>query len=97
MVSELEEVRELSKNSTAEEFYSELGKINNELKHPMFANISKVGKTILSLPHSTATVEKKCSQQNLIKNPCRNKLLPKTAGNLMSCTDLLKYGNLNVT
>lgn len=75
-------MKELAKNNPAEEIYPEIGKINNELR---FSIISKVGKT-------TATMERKFSQQNLIKNPCRNKVLPTTAGNLMSCKYLLKYG-----
>lgn len=97
LLSEIDELKTIASKLSAEEFWYELGEMRNELKQPMFTNISKVGKTVLSLPHSTATVERKFSQQNLIKGPCRNQLLPSTTGSLMQCKDMLKYGERNET
>lgn len=79
---EIETLKELAKEQ-ADTFWYEVGCMKNQLKESMFSNIAKLAKTVLCLPHSTATVERKFSQQNLIKTSKRNNLGFNTTASLM--------------
>lgn len=92
-LSDIDMLKDLARDNKADKFWYEVGAMKNGLNVLMFGNIAKLAKTVLSLPHSTATVERKFSQQNLIKNSKRNHLSFKTTAALMKAKDVLKYGN----
>ena len=56
----------------------------------MFSNIYRIAQGILSLPHSSANVERIFSIQNLIKTKTRNRLAVNTCNSLIQIRDLLK-------
>lgn len=75
------------------EFWLNVGQIKNELKEFMFSNIFRIAKGILSIPHSSANVERIFSIQNLIKTKCRNRLAVGTCSALLQTRDLIKSSN----
>lgn len=72
------------------EFWAEVASFKNELGEYMFGNISRIVQRILSIPHSSANVERIFSIQNLIKTKCRNRLHVKTCSCLIQTKDLIK-------
>lgn len=89
LLAELDEVKKFSQ-CDIEDFWFNVGEMKNAIGVFMFANISAVAKAICALPHSSATVERTFSQNNLIKNEHRNSLLPQTCSTILSAKDLLK-------
>lgn len=75
-------------NFEIEKFWFEVGnyKERDELQFP---NISFLAKSILSLPQSSANVERIFSQHNLNKTSIRNRLTIKTSNAILSAKDLL--------
>lgn len=59
----------------------------------MFSELSKVVRGILSIPHSSANVERILSYQNIIKTKGRNRLHVATVCSLIETKDLLKSSN----
>ena len=69
-------------------FWGNLGKMTDTSGESRFPTISKLSKTLLSLPHSNADVERIFSQVTLIKTKTRNKLKTETLDALI----LVKQG-----
>lgn len=59
----------------------------------MFKELTKVVRGILSIPHSTANVERIFSFQNIVKTKERNRLHVPTVSSLIQTKDLLKASN----
>lgn len=91
-MSDFESVKKLTGVGAADKFWLEVGEIRKQLKQPLFSNVARLSKTVLSKPHSTATAERKFSQQNVIKNNMRNNLTMQTTSSLMQAKDAQKYG-----
>ena len=79
--------------SSISEFWVNVEQIKNELNNLMFGNICRIAKGILSIPHSSANVERIFSVQNLIKTKCRNRLAVDTCSALLQTRDLIKSKN----
>lgn len=77
-------------NLNISEFWWNISKIKNELDELMFSNIFRIVEGILSLPHSSACVERIFSIQNLIKTKLRNRLALPTCSALIQTRDLMK-------
>lgn len=77
-------------NYSITDFWAEIGCIKNSCEEPMFSNIYRIAKGILSIPHSSANVERIFSIQNLIKTKCRNRLAIDTVSALIQSKDLLR-------
>lgn len=60
----------------------------------MFANVYKLGRAVITLPHSSANSERTFSQLNLVKNKTRNRLHVSSTSSLLSAKDYLKYNNV---
>ena len=69
-------------------FWGNLGKMTDTSGESRFPTISKLSKSLLSLPHSNADVERIFSQVTLIKTKTRNKLKTETLDALI----LVKQG-----
>lgn len=93
----LSDYRELNKfkNYNISEFWNEIGNLKNDLNEYMFKNIYRIAQGILSLPHSSANVERIFSIQNLIKTKCRNRMAVNTCEALIQTKDLIKSKNHN--
>lgn len=81
------------KKSSISEFWLNVGQIKNELNNFMFANIFRIAKGILSIPHSSANGERIFAVQNLIKTKCRNRLAIDTCSALLQTRDLIMSNN----
>ena len=60
------------------------------LEKPRFPTVSKFMQTLMCLPHSSASSERKFSQLKLIKKPLRNRLSPSTVSSLMHAHRLVR-------
>ena len=56
---------------------------SNDMIKTLFSNLSKIGAVCLSIPVTTASVERSFSQMKLIKTRLRNSLNDKSLSNLM--------------
>ena len=56
---------------------------SNDMIKTLFPNLSKIGAICLSIPVTTASVERSFSQMKLIKNRLRSSLNDKSLSNLM--------------
>lgn len=74
-------------------FWSKISKIKDELDEFMFLDISRIVTGILSIPHSSANVERAFSYQNVIKSKERNRLNVSTLSSIIQTKDLLKSKN----
>lgn len=72
-----------------QQFWFEIGNIKDSENQNVFANIAFVAKSILSLPISSANVERIFSQHNLNKTKTRNRLSTKTSNAILSVKDCL--------
>lgn len=77
-------------NLSITEFWIEVSLIKNEMNEFMFSNIFRIVQGLLSLPHSSACVERIFSIQNIIKTKCRNKLALATCAALIQTKDLIR-------
>lgn len=77
-------------NLSIESFWSKISSLKNSLNEPMFQNLSKIVNGLLTLPHSTAAVERIFSQYKMIKTSARNRLHLQTCSSLLSTKDFLK-------
>ena len=91
-LSEYEELKKFSNKSICD-FWTEVSLVKNEHGKQMFANIFRIAQGILSLPHSSANIERIFSIHNLIKTKCRNRLATSTCDSLLQTRDLLKANN----
>lgn len=91
-LSDYEDLKKL-KNLNICDFWNEVGQIKNELGAHIFSNIFRIVQGVLSLPHSSANVERIFSFQNIIKTKCRNRLAVSTCDALIQTKDLLKSNN----
>ncbi len=73
-----------------EEFWSKVGKVNFMDNQPMVPHLSKFMKTLLCLPHSSATVEGLFSAINRMKTKTRNRLSTETLIGLLQTRQSLK-------
>lgn len=93
-LADLPELKHL-KNETVCKFWNEVSMIKNELGELMFPDISRIASGVLSIPHSSANVERIFSIQNLIKTKTRNRLNVETVSNLIKTNDLLRSSETN--
>lgn len=77
MLADIDEIRKYS-CKLFDEFWSHVFNIRNELNEYMFPNVTKLVKSLMCLPHSSAAAERVFSQLNLIKTKVRNRLEIKT-------------------
>lgn len=91
-LADYEELKVFKKSSISD-FWISVGQIQNELNNFMFANIFRIAQGVLSIPHSSANVERIFSVQNLIKTKCRNRLAIDTCSALLQTRDLIKFKN----
>lgn len=91
-LADLTELKEFS-NYNICDFWFKISKIKNELNELMFPDILRVAVGILSIPHSSANVERVFSYQNIIKTKERNRLNVSTLPNIIQTKDLLKSTN----
>ncbi len=76
-----------------EEFWSKVGKVNYMDNQPMVPHLSKFMKTLLCLPHSSATVERLFSAINRMKTKTRNRLSTETLVGLLQTRQSLKVSS----
>lgn len=76
-------------------FWEEIFKLKNNLNQCMYPNLIIIVKTILTLPHSSASAERAFSQSNLNKTKIRNKLSTKTCSSILKIKDYFKLHNIN--
>lgn len=69
----------LSKSTTS--FWHELNEVKDVINHAKFDKILRFMCDLLSLPHSSASVERMFSQLNMIKTKCTNRLLTSSVAN----------------
>lgn len=91
-MADIIEIKHLA-NENICNFWLKVSQLKNELNELMFPDISRIVTGILSIPHSSANVERVFSIQNIIKTKERNKLHCKTLSNLIQTKDLLKSSN----
>lgn len=91
-LADLSELNAL-KNCDISTFWSKVENFKNELGEPLFPDISRVIIGILSIPHSTANVERVFSYQNKIKSKKRNRLNVTTLASIIQTKDLMKSSN----
>ena len=80
-------------NITIQEFWSTVCSINRADKSKAFPLMTIFISAILSLPHSSANVERTFSQINLNKTKIRNRLAVDTLAAILFCKDYLKIRN----
>ncbi|XP_067123238.1 zinc finger protein 862-like [Centruroides vittatus] len=76
-----------------ETFWYEVNKIKDDNGDVMFPILGKLSTSLLSLPHSSACVERVFSQLNLIKTKIRNRLQVDTCNAFLLSKELLKTQN----
>ena len=77
-----------------EDFWMRVKKFKNGLDEPMFPKLSKFAMKLLSLPHSTAAVERIFSSVNMVKTKARNRLtVNNLKGRLLSKQAVKKRGS----
>lgn len=91
----LADVSELKKYdlTDAENFWSHVFKMKNQLDQPMFPSITIFIQGLLSLPHSSAAAERQFSQVSLLKTKIRNRLEVLTLDDILHTKELL--GSVN--
>lgn len=72
------------------EFWEKVSLTKNSLNEPMFCNVVQVVNCVMSVPHSSASVERVFSQLNLVKIKTRNRLLIKTCAGILHAKESLK-------
>lgn len=72
-----------------DEFWKLVGEVRSGEDY-LLKDLATFGQAMLSLPHSSAEVERVFSKLNVIKTKLRNRLLPKTCESLLLAKDLLK-------
>ncbi|XP_050298659.1 uncharacterized protein LOC126737704 [Anthonomus grandis grandis] len=81
---------DLKKQTTDfDSFWSHVFDCKNELDIEMFPNLTKLIKTLMCLPHSSAAAERKFSKLSLIKNDLRNRLNITTCNSILLSLDML--------
>lgn len=93
----LSEVPELKKfkDLNISQFWKKISMIKNCLDEPLYANVYRIVQGILSIPHSSACVERIFSSQNLIKTNMRNRLHVNTVSSLIQSKDFIKSNSGN--
>lgn len=81
------------KNESICNFWARVSEMKNELNELMFLELSRIVGGILSIPHSSANVERIFSYQNIIKTKERNRLHVPTVSGLIQTKDLLRSSN----
>lgn len=87
-LADIEYIKTLE-NENITTFWSKVALMKNELNEYMFSDISRIVKGILSIPHSSANIERIFSYQNIIKSKERNRLYVSTVSSLIQTKDLL--------
>ena len=85
----MEEGGELA-HSDPSSFWVYLEGIKDAAGKPRFPTVSKFMQTLMCLPHSSASAERKFSQLKLIKTPLRNRISPSTVSSLMHAHRLVR-------
>lgn len=93
LLSEQDNLNDFSDNIA--EFWNSVSKLKNTLNEQMFPNLMEVVKTILTLPHSSASAERGFSQLSLNKNKLRNRLDVKTCAAILIVKDYISRVCLN--
>lgn len=70
-------------SNSVDDFWKEIFIMKNDLNNPMFPNLSKVVKVVLTLPHSSAAAERGFSQFMLNKTKLRNRLATETCAAIL--------------
>lgn len=72
-----------------DDFWNLVGEVKSGDGELLLEDVARFGQAMLSLPHSSAEVERVFSKLNLIKTKLRNRLLPQTCESILLAKDLL--------